>query len=232
MQIRVLASGSGGNAYLVSDGFTVLLLEAGIPWKQLRQALNFKTSEIAACLLSHEHLDHAKSVSDVMKAGIDVYCSRGTIDALGLSGHRVHTVQPREQFTIGSWSLLAFETVHDANEPVGFLLGNRAGEKLLYATDTAYIHYRFRGLTHIMIECNYAQGILQSNVENGIVSIETKRRVIRSHMSLETLKEMLMANDLSQVQAIWLLHLSDHNSDGERFEQEIQDLTGKPVYLA
>ena len=232
MQIRVLASGSGGNAYLVSDGFTVLLLEAGIPWKQLRQALNFKTSEIAACLLSHEHLDHAKSVSDVMKAGIDVYCSRGTIDALGLSGHRVHTVQPREQFTIGSWSLLAFETVHDANEPVGFLLGNRAGEKLLYATDTAYIHYRFRGLTHIMIECNYAEGILQSNVENGIVSIETKRRVLRSHMSLETLKQMLKANDLSQVQGIWLLHLSDHNSDRERFREEIEELTGKAVYVA
>lgn len=51
-------------------------------------------------------------------------------------------------------------------------------------------------------------------------------------MSLETAKEFLRANDLSRVQEIWLLHLSDDNSDAERFKREIQGLTDKPVYVA
>ena len=56
--------------------------------------------------------------------------------------------------------------------------------------------------------------------------------VLRSHFSLENVKEFLQANDLSKVQEIWLLHLSDGNSDAERFKREIQELTGKVVYIA
>jgi phosphoribosyl 1,2-cyclic phosphodiesterase len=117
-------------------------------------------------------------------------------------------------------------------EPVGFLLVNQAGEKLLYATDTYYIKYRFRGLTHIMIEANYSLDILRSNVENGTVAPELKNRLLRSHFSLENVKECLKANDLRNVKEIWLLHLSDGNSDAERFKREIQELTGKEVYVA
>ena len=51
-------------------------------------------------------------------------------------------------------------------------------------------------------------------------------------MSLETAKDFLRANDLTAVQEIWLCHLSDGNSDAERFKREIQALTGKPVYIA
>jgi hypothetical protein len=51
-------------------------------------------------------------------------------------------------------------------------------------------------------------------------------------MSLETCKGFLRANDLSRVQEIWLLHLSDANSDAARFKREIQELTGKVVYVA
>jgi len=39
------------------------------------------------------------------------------------------------------------------------------------------------------------------------------------------------ANDLSKVREIWLLHLSDNNSNAERFKQEIQELTGRMVFI-
>ena len=58
-----------------------------------------------------------------------------------------------------------------------------------------------------------------------------KKRILKSHFSLENVKEFLKANDLSRVQEIWLLHLSDGNSDAERFKREIQELTGKMVFI-
>jgi ribonuclease BN (tRNA processing enzyme) len=56
--------------------------------------------------------------------------------------------------------------------------------------------------------------------------------VIESHMSLSTCKDLLKANDLSQVNNIVLIHLSDGNSDAKRFEAEVQEVTGKTVHVA
>ena len=56
MKIKTLSSGSQGNCYLIDDGKTQLLLEVGIAWKKIKEALHFKTSEICGALLTHEHL--------------------------------------------------------------------------------------------------------------------------------------------------------------------------------
>lgn len=167
-----------------------------------------------------------------MRAGIDCYMSRGTAEALEVSGHRANIIKARQQFRTGTWTILPFETQHDAAEPLGFLLANQAGDKLLYATDTFYIRYKFHGLTHIMVECNYAADILKTNVKAGLVEPALKTRILKSHFSLENVKKFLQANDLSKVEAIFLLHLSDGNSDAERFKREIQELTGRMVFIA
>jgi len=226
------ASGSTGNCYRITDGRTPLLLECGIKIDQIRKGCGFRLSEIKACLISHEHQDHSKAVKDIMRAGIDCYMSQGTAEALGLFGHRLHIIKAKQQFRIGTWAILPFETQHDAQEPLGFLLANQDGEKLLYATDTYFIRYRFQGLTHILIEANYSLDILKRNVEAGLVQKELKSRLLKSHFSLENVKRFLQANDLSKVEAIFLLHLSDGNSDAERFKREIQEISGKPVYIA
>jgi len=232
IEIRAYASSSGGNVYRVSDGVTPLLLDCGLPFAELRKRLRFGVFHLGACLVSHEHADHSKAARDLAKAGVDVYASRGTMDALGLSGHRLHVIEARRQFQVGSWTVLPFDTVHDAAEPLGFLLATRAGDKLLYATDTAYLRYRFKRLTHIMVECNYSLDIARANVQTGALNVEVKNRLVRSHFSLENVKEFLRANDLSRVEEIWLLHLSDANSDAERFRREIIEVTGKPVIVA
>jgi len=230
--ITPLASSSKGNCYHVTDGKTALLLEAGIRYKDIQRALNFQVSSIAGCLISHEHGDHGKSAAEVMKAGIDVYASQGTLDALGLSGHRAKPIKAKQQFQVGTWTILPFDVQHDVAEPLGFLLANRTGDKLVFATDTYYIRYRFQGLTHIMVECNYSLRILDENIAAGRVPAVMKKRLLKSHFSLEHVKDFLQANDLSKVQEIWLLHLSDNNSDAALFKHEIQELTGKPVWVA
>lgn len=231
IEIKALATGSKGNCYYVTDGQTPLLLEVGIPFKDIRKRLNFRTSDIQGVLITHEHQDHCKGINDVLKAGINVYMSAGTAGAIDIKHHRIKTVEAKKQFTIGSWTILPFDVQHDSSEPIGYLLMNQQREKLLFATDTYYIRYRFPGLTHIMVECNYSLAILNENIAAGRVPRVMKKRLIRSHFSLENVKDFLRANDLSKVQEIWLLHLSDNNSDEDLFKREIQALTGKLVIV-
>ncbi len=230
--ITPLASGSRGNCYHVTDGVTPILLECGIHFSDIQRKTGFNMSSIAGCLVTHEHFDHSRAAKIIARAGIDVYASGGTFNALSLEGHRFRHVIPLKQFHIDTWTVLPFPTEHDAAEPLGFLLVNQAGEKLLYATDTYYIRYKFNGLTHIMIEANHSYGILNRNVESGVLPEAMKNRLIQSHFSLENVKEFLKVNDLSRVQEIWLVHLSNENSDENLFKREIQELTGKEVYIA
>lgn len=231
IEITALASSSKGNCYRITDGNTLLLLECGINYREIQKGFGFRMSEVAGCLITHEHGDHCKSIKDVLKAGIDVFTSQGTAEALGINHHRIRPVRAMEQFQLGTWTILPFDVQHDVSEPLGFLLVNQIGEKLLFATDTYYIKYRFQGLTHIMVECNYSMGLLNENIATGRVPKVMKDRLIKSHFSLENVKDFFNANDLNKVQEIWLLHLSDTNSDAKLFKEEIQKVTGKMVYV-
>jgi phosphoribosyl 1,2-cyclic phosphodiesterase len=231
IEITSFGSGSKGNAYRVTDGVTPLLLECGIPYREIQKGLNFRMSEIASCLVTHEHGDHCKSIKDVLKAGVNCYMSSGTATAIGIEHHRIKCVKPLEQFQIGTWTIKPFDVQHDVSEPFGFLLMNQIGEKLLFATDTYYIKYLFQDLTHIMVECNYSLKILNENIQAGRVPKVMQDRLLKSHFSLEHVKDFFKENDLSKVQEIWLLHLSDSNSNAEQFKREIMELTGKLVFV-
>lgn len=232
MDITVIASGSSGNAYRISDGDTALLLDAGIPLQRIKQALNFRVRDLAGCLITHAHGDHAKAAGDLAKAGVDVYTSQGTIDTCRLTGHHMKPMKALQEVMIGTFAVLPFDVQHDAPEPLGFLLtSRRTGEKLLYFTDTYYLKYRFTGLTHIMGECNYSMDIVEQSVRNGYIPPELVPRLVKSHMSLEHFLDLLKANDLHEVKQIYLLHLSNNNSDAERFREAVQKLTGTEVYV-
>ena len=230
MEIKALASSSAGNAYLVG-GRSPLLLDCGLSYRELQRATGYKLTGLAGCLVGHEHADHSKAAADLMRAGVDCYMSAGTAEALGLSGHRLRVVKALDLLMVGGWAVLPFDVVHDAAEPLGFLIAGE-GEKVLYLTDTAYCPYRFNGLTRIMIECNYSREILDRNVESGALHPGLRRRLLRSHMGLDRVLTFLAANDLSEVKEIVLIHLSSQNSNAEKFKTAVQALTGKPVYIA
>lgn len=232
MDINVYASGSTGNAYRVGDGKTSLLLDAGIPLKALQEACNYTLGQIDGCLITHAHKDHSKAAAGLAGMGIDIYTSSGTIEACGLAGHRINAVKALVQFSIGTFKILPFDVQHDAPEPLGFLIASSlTGEKLLYFTDTYYIKYRFAGLTHMMVECNYSEEAIRYSVEKGYIPVELVSRLLKSHMSLEHLLDMLKANDLKNVKQIYLLHLSQNNSNADKFKNEIQKETGAEVYI-
>jgi phosphoribosyl 1,2-cyclic phosphodiesterase len=230
MDIKVLSSGSKGNCYVLDDGHTFLLIECGIPWAKIQQHLGFRSCLVEGCLLSHEHNDHARAARGVLRAGIPIFTSEGTIKALGLPQYgRVRDEQDRRDFD--AWHVQGFPVEHDAAEPWGFVVEN-GGEKLVYLTDTAYSRYRFPGVTTFMVEANYGIDILRRNLKGGEIDQGQINRLLHTHMSIETCKQLLLANDLSKCRAIHLLHLSDSNSDAELFKRTIEEATGVPTYIA
>ena len=99
MNIKVLGSSSEGNAYIVSDGATTLLLECGLPFEELKIKTNFFDPMPDACLISHSHGDHAKSVKDVMRYGIPCYMSWQTYVDLGMPRF-VEMMEHERQFSV------------------------------------------------------------------------------------------------------------------------------------
>ena len=231
MDVRVLSSGSKGNCYTLDDGRSSILIECGLPWHKIQTALAFRTYRIAACCISHEHKDHSRAAIDVLSSGIPVFASDGTARALGLPkftyvGHDAGVARLSEE-----WFAQGFPVEHDAAEPWGFVIQNK-GERVVYLTDTAYCRYRFPNVTHFMVEANYSAEVLDERIEAGVTDRAMKPRLLQTHMSIETCKQLLLANDLSKCQGIWLLHLSDNHSDADEFKRTIQEATGIPTYIA
>ena len=232
MDIKIIASGSTGNATLISDGDSSLLLDAGIAITKLQEATNFKLSSVSGCFCTHAHGDHSKAIKELAKLGISTYSSKGTFDTLKLSGHRYKVIQSHEVVEVGTFRVMAFDVVHDVSEPLGFIVESKVtGEKLLYFSDTAYVKYTFSGLTHIIAECNHGEHELRESVRNEVIDRTLAKRIVRNHMSLERFIEFLKANDLSKVKQVYLVHLSDNNSDEERFKREVQRITGTEIYV-
>lgn len=47
-----------------------------------------------------------------------MYASAGTFEKLNLHGHRFKIIKALEQFEIGGFTILPFDTQHDAAEPL------------------------------------------------------------------------------------------------------------------
>lgn len=232
MEIKVIASGSSGNATYVSDGVTALLLDCGISYSELQRGTDFGLSMLSSVLITHYHQDHSKAAKDLAKRGIDLYSSAGTFNALKMQGHRCKPIKALETFSVGTFDVTPFDVIHDAPEPLGFLAESvETGEKLLYFSDTAYVRYIFDGLTHIIAECNHGECELRRSVSEGIIASELAKRIVRNHISVERLERLLKANDLSRLHEVHLIHLSDNNSDEARFKSVIQRVVGVPVYV-
>lgn len=233
MRLIVLGSSSKGNCYLLDDGKQCLMIECGVAFSEVKQALDFDISRVVGCLVSHEHGDHAKYASKCLVSRIPLYMSDGTRKALGLPENGlVHGMAELASQSIGGFVVRPFATQHDAAQPFGFLIHHPDCGLVLFATDTYYLRYTFAGINNILIECNYRSDILSDNVKAGKIPSALSSRTVRSHMEYDTCRVALLANDLSAVNNIVLIHLSDANSDAAAFVAGIREATGKTVTAA
>ena len=217
MKFKALASSSSGNAYVVTDRDTRILVECGVSHKKLQKLSGFSLNEFQACLVSHEHKDHAKAVTDLISRGMAVYMSPGTAEALETDA--VNLIEHMEQFNVGSLDIVPFTTFHDAAEPLGFLIKSRVdGDVLAFATDTVNLRYKFPGLNILAIEANYDKHILERCDR---MPEKVRYRITNAHMEIDTLCDYLRSLDLSQCREIHLLHLSDATSHEGHFLNKV-----------
>jgi phosphoribosyl 1,2-cyclic phosphodiesterase len=182
-------------------------------------------------LCSHHHSDHSRYVKDVLSSRIPVYTSETAKSELGIDNNILLAVEPDTQFQIDDFSVIPFDVRHDVR-CFGYLIRHEEGGVILFATDCCYLPNKFIGLNNILIECNYRRDILDANTREGLIPRPQRDRTLQSHMSYDTCLKTLLANDLSKVNNIVLIHLSDGNSNANEFRHGIHEATNRQVYVA
>lgn len=237
MRLKVISSNSSGNCYLLEAKEATLIIECGVPFAEIKYALNYGLSSVVGCLVSHEHLDHCKAVNDVLNAGIDLWASSKTHEAMGTGKHyNSYSFNPEDGnfhfYKLGLFTVIPFGVKHDAKDPQGFYINHPESGNILFATDTYFLPKRFAELNNIIIEANYCEEILKRRAASGSGNAYVMDRVIASHMSLQQCVQTLEDNNIQAVNNIVLIHLSAGNSDARRFEETVHRATLKNVHVA
>jgi phosphoribosyl 1,2-cyclic phosphodiesterase len=233
MKLTVLGSSSKGNGYVLHNEKEALLIEAGVPFHEVQKALDFNTCIIEGCVITHEHKDHSKYALKYIQRGIKVFASKGTSEAVGEVGlSKPVEITSKRVFMAGNFKILAFDVVHDCAQPFGYLISHPETGNILFITDSAYSKYVFKNVSHFIVEANYVTEIVQDAINEGKLEPFRLNRLVASHMSLETCKDLLRANDMSKAKNIILIHLSDRNSDAKRINKEISEEFRIPTWIA
>lgn len=221
MKFISLISGSSGNATLVSDGTTNLLVDCGTSGKALEKALAEAGSsirEIDAVLLTHEHSDHTKGVGVLSrKYGFPIYATAKTHTATVKVGEinpdlKIN-IHANEDFEIGTIGIAPFQIHHDAADPVGYSF-HIGSNKLTIATDTGYISKglleKLKGSDAIILESNHDVEMLRC----GPYPFYLQQRILSDygHLSNEVAARAALELVRSGTKHIMLGHLSDKNN--------------------
>lgn len=236
MDLHVLGSSSAGNGYVLQNDTEALVIEAGVSVRLVKQYVNFNLRKIVGCLITHEHGDHAGRAHEYAKSNIKLMTSLGTANWLAdnqqIEPRKISILEEQHQYKFGNFVVMPFKVVHDCAEPFGFLIRHRETGTVLFLTDTVYSPYTFTGLNNIIVEANYSLDIIREKVDDLLLPKFLKNRVIQSHLSIDNCVDLLKANNLSKVNNIVLIHLSNGNSDAEQFKQRVTKETGKTVHVA
>lgn len=211
MQLKCLGSGSSGNCYLLESEQEALVIEAGVPFMEVKKALNFNIRKIAGVIISHAHGDHSKYAKEYEKAGIPIF-------------KPYEKENLRQTATAGRFFIKSFDLVHDV-PCCGFLIVHPEMGRLLYASDTEYIKYRFDRLNHILVEANYSADLIDADAVN-------RDHVLMGHMELRTTLGFLQTNNNPELRNVILCHLSRGNAEPELFRQEAEKNVECDVYVA
>jgi phosphoribosyl 1,2-cyclic phosphodiesterase len=230
MKLICLGSSSKGNCYILqTDNGKCLVIEMGVPFNEVKKAINYQVNSIDGIVVSHSHSDHSGYVEQCKF--IDVYMSADTKQERGLTTSNIKAIEPLQTISIGNFRVMAFDVKHDVR-CYGYLINHKECGNVLFMTDFCYTEYTFSNVNNWLVEANYSADILNENVQSGNISQEQYNRTVFSHASIETCKETLLANNLQSTNNVVLIHLSDGNSNAVEFQQRIHKATGKTVHIA
>ena len=223
LTFTTLASGSLGNAAVVSCGDTHILLDAGISAKRISAGLaelGIGPRQLSAILLTHEHSDHVSGLRVLTKkAGAPIYATRPTLWEW-YKRNRCDEVKelfcPHEAGTgvqIGALWAESFPTPHDAAGSVGWSIAGEGGRMVL-CTDLGHVTEPVRravaGCDLLVCETNHDVDWVRS----GPYSYYLKQRILGNygHLSNEAGAELAAFAVESGTRAVILAHLSQTNN--------------------
>lgn len=226
MKLKVIGTGSSGNCYvLTNNSGRSLLLDAGVPFKKIREALGYDLSMIDGVLLTHLHQDHSKAMHDIQRAGFPIITEEQSAFALfGELPYNMAHKAPGGPCSTGDWTVRSFPIEHDCIAPVGFLIAScKPAEITMYLTDTGFTQYVPARLDHLIIECSYIDDILDGNkAELG----DRYLRLKKHHFSLDRVVRFLESIKHTDLKTITLVHMSATNADPDRMAERIAQVTG------
>jgi phosphoribosyl 1,2-cyclic phosphodiesterase len=220
VEIRVLASGSRGNATLVRTSTSALLIDAGISCKQLVARLEAASQDPArldGVLLTHEHVDHVQGLRVLARRyGLPIFGNAATLEAAAskLDGVPERQVVPTgSTVTVGRIEATSFPVPHDAAEPVGWVLeaeGLRVGQATDLGHVTRLVAHRLAACHALVFEANHDRELLL----DGPYPWSTKQRVASrlGHLSNDHAAAALPEIVGAETRAIVLAHLSEQNN--------------------
>lgn len=224
MELCSIASGSSGNCIYAGTDDSHILVDAGISGKRIEAGLNeigLKTDEIQGILVTHEHVDHIRSLGVLArKYGIPMYATEGTWDwikdrqAIGkVDESLLHIIKPEEEFDIGDMTVTPLHTSHDAADPVAYVMKHEE-KTMAVLTDLGkyddYLVDKLQGLDVLLLEANHDVHMLQV----GGYPYYLKKRILgeRGHLSNELCGQLLGKLLHDHFQAVVLGHLSKENN--------------------
>lgn len=218
MRFASLGSGSKGNATLVCNGKTRLLIDCGFSLKELEvriARLQLTPGDLAGVLLTHEHSDHMRGVGPLArKYALPVYMTPGTHMSrkFGVLPD-LRLIEQYQSFTVGSIRVQPVAVPHDAQEPSQFVFYD-AGLKLGILTDlgsiTATVLDAYQGCDGLLVEANHDPVMLAC----GAYPQSLKSRVAGQwgHLSNAQTASLLAQLDTSRLQQLVVGHISQRNN--------------------
>ena len=210
MKLHTIRSGSSGNCHILECNGRKILLDLGVRWKEILNAIDYDLSAIDFALVDHAHQDHALSVPQAVRNGIPCYGN----------AEKCTPLPDRTWTDISGWKILPIPIHHTNNDgsdcPNQAFVIQKDGERLLYMQDWQFCRYRLTQLkiNHFVIGINYTE------IPDG----ENRDHVLHGHASLDTVKDFLMTNITAGTRSIIACHLSDQNADPEKIYRELVDI--------
>lgn len=219
-----VGSGSSGNNYIVRVDNEVLILEAGVPFKECATVLNYDLKEVVGCCVTHAHKDHSAYIKQYQQHGLPVYSNSDVADAfIG-----VIELKPMQKYHFGGFTVIGLEVPHGYTPNMAYVIDHPSFGRLCFITDAERFPYQLQGINTLMIECNYSDDIRIDAMLNGA----ELRAQSRNHMELGETIATIKRLKSSELSSVILLHLSDALSDSEGFKRAIREQCGVNAEVA
>lgn len=213
MKLTCLGSSSAGNCYLLqADNGETLILDCGIPIKEIKKGLNWNIKDVVGVLCTHQHSDHNKSLKDFINMGIPVFAPYLSRESMKM----------QTEFNIRMFGLTTVDgrwthTNADGTPcPIfGFLITHKEMGRMLYITDCELIKWKFKDINYILLGVNYDKDLIDRDTGKA-------NHVFRGHLSIDTACDFVKANYSDSLQNVIMCHLSAENADRDSFIEKMK----------